>query len=221
MPSIGADDIAAIVVLSAVLLVIDRRSYQVLTDFSPTVVRQELVSSPMCIELKTTALSVFRPDDLAFVFSGLSHPDVIKHYGISYETIEACEVQMRWFQSIAENGTGYWLAIESLATKEKLGALGINNICQEHKNAELGYWLLPQHWGKGIMREALHGFLKMVFDELKLHRITAEVEPDNLKSQQLLQALGVTLEGVRRECECKDGSYISLLDYSLLSHEFV
>jgi ribosomal-protein-alanine N-acetyltransferase len=171
----------------------------------------------MNIKLNTLTLRAFRPDDLGFVFSGLSHPDVIKHYGISYSTESACEAQMSWYQSIAEQGTGCWLAIES--ANSKLGALGLNNICQENKNAKLGYWLLPQHWGKGIMQEALRGLLSHAFHELKLHRISAEVEIENLKSQQLLQAFNFTLEGISRECEIKEGEYISLMNYSLLSHE--
>jgi ribosomal-protein-alanine N-acetyltransferase len=171
----------------------------------------------MLIKLKTITLRTFRPDDLAFVFSGLSHPDVIKHYGISYSTENACEAQMSWYQLIAEQGTGCWLAIESADTK--LGALGLNNICNEHKNAELGYWLLPQYWGKGIMQEALQGLLSYAFNELKLHRISAEVEMENIKSQRLLQAFDFTLEGIQRDCEIKDYNYISLMNYSLLSHE--
>ncbi|NHQ85898.1 GNAT family N-acetyltransferase [Iodobacter sp. HSC-16F04] len=171
----------------------------------------------MNIKLNTLTLRTFRPDDLAFVFSGLSNPVVIKHYGISYSTESACLEQMSWYQSIAEQGTGCWLAIESAGTP--LGALGLNNICQEHKNAELGYWLLPQHWGKGIMQEALQGLLSYAFNELKLHRISAEVETENLKSQQLLQAFHFTLEGISRDCEIKEGKYISLMNYSLLSHE--
>ena len=173
----------------------------------------------MIVKLDTVVLRAFRADDLGFVFSGLSHPDVIKYYGISYTTQLACEEQMRWYQSIAEHGTGYWLVIESQSTKEKLGALGLNNICHEHKNAELGYWLLPQYWGKGVMREALRGLLNFAFNELKLHRLSAEVELENLKSQQLLQVLGFSSEGVRRECEVKNEKYISLIHYSLLSDE--
>jgi [ribosomal protein S5]-alanine N-acetyltransferase len=36
----------------------------------------------MIVKLDTVILRAFRADDLGFVFSGLSHPDVIKYYGI-------------------------------------------------------------------------------------------------------------------------------------------
>ena len=61
--------------------------------------------------------------------------------------------------------------------------------------------------------------LSYAFNELKLHRISAEVEMENIKSQRLLQAFDFTLEGIQRDCEIKDDNYISLMNYSLLSHE--
>lgn len=170
------------------------------------------------IQLEGINLRVFREDDLAFVYSGLSHADVTKYYGLSYASEAECEVQMSWYKSIAEQGTGCWLLIESM--EGKLGALGVNNICHQHNNAELGYWLLPCYWGKGIMRKALHGFLEYAFNELNLHRISADVEMENLRSQALLESCGFILEGVARECELKDGEYISIMKYSLIKDEF-
>ncbi|HDO1382377.1 TPA: GNAT family N-acetyltransferase [Aeromonas veronii] len=172
----------------------------------------------MVITLREINLRTFKADDLAFVYAGLSDPDVIQFYGISYSTEAACEEQMRWYQSIEEQGVGCWFLIES--AEGKLGALGLNNICREHHNAELGYWLLPHYWGRGIMRKALCGLLSYAFNELKLHRIGADVEMENLRSQQLLRTYGFVLEGVSRECEIKSGQYVSLMKYSLLKHEF-
>ena len=39
----------------------------------------------------------------------------------------------------------------------------------------------------------------MVFEEMRLHRIEALVQPDNLRSVNLLNALGFVPEGIRRE----------------------
>jgi ribosomal-protein-alanine N-acetyltransferase len=35
--------------------------------------------------------------DLVNIYKGLSHSEVIKHYGISFETLEATKEQMNWF----------------------------------------------------------------------------------------------------------------------------
>lgn len=175
----------------------------------------------MIIELNSVVLREFRDDDLEFVFSGLSNPKVIKNYGISYESIIDCKEQMKWYKKISAERVGYWFAIEAKFTKDKLGALGINNICQKNNSAEIGYWLLPENWGRGIMKEAITGLLFFVFNELNIHRVSATVDVDNLNSQRTLQSLNFTMEGISRECEIKDGKYISLLNYSLLKNDLI
>lgn len=171
------------------------------------------------IELKTLRLRDFTRDDIGHVFAGLSHPDVIRHYGVSYATLEECRTQMDWFESLRENDSGHWMALELRASGDFLGAVGVSSLLRQHHSAELGYWLLPQFWGCGYMREALAGFLRHAFDELRLHRISAVVEVDNTASRKLLDALNFTMEGVQRDCEIKNGEYISLLSYSLLSSD--
>jgi ribosomal-protein-alanine N-acetyltransferase len=71
------------------------------------------------------------------------------------------------------------------------------------------------------MKEALRGLLHFAFEQMKLHRIYAEVELENIASQQLLQALNFRMEGISRDCEFKDHSFISLMNYALLKHEFM
>ncbi|MBB3122027.1 GNAT family N-acetyltransferase [Pseudoduganella violacea] len=171
------------------------------------------------IELKTLRLRDFTDDDIGHVFAGLSHPDVIRHYGVSYATLQECQAQMAWFKSLRDNDSGQWMALEALSGGAFLGAVGVSSLLRQHHSAELGYWLLPQFWGHGYMREALAGFLRHAFSELGLHRISAVVEVDNTASRKLLDALNFTMEGVQRDCEIKHGKYISLLSYSLLSSD--
>lgn len=42
-------------------------------------------------------LRQFEPDDIQYVFNGLSNPDVIKYYGINFNSLEATAEQMEWF----------------------------------------------------------------------------------------------------------------------------
>lgn len=172
-------------------------------------------------DLDALVLRPFNAADLGFVFEGLSDPQVIKHYGVSYDSLDACREQMDWFESLAMQGTGHWLAIESKTDGRPMGAVGVNDISPVHHCAELGYWLLPQYWGQGIVSRALKLFLSVAFEQLQLHRIEAVVELENHRSRRVLEAAGFTHEGVRRECELKHGEYISLMRFGLLSHEWV
>ncbi len=45
-----------------------------------------------------------------YIHRGLSHPDVVRYYAVSYPTLEATQEQMDWYASIAHEGTGQWWA---------------------------------------------------------------------------------------------------------------
>src|SRR5688572_7252902 len=100
-------------------------------------------------------LRQFVDADLENIFKGLSHPDVIKYYGVSYQTEEAAKEQMKFFSDLEKNETGIWWAVCSSGNKIFYGAAGLNGLNKKHRKAEIGFWLLPEYWGKGVMAEAL------------------------------------------------------------------
>ncbi|WP_245984008.1 GNAT family N-acetyltransferase [Gillisia mitskevichiae] len=147
------------------------------------------------------------------IFFGLSNPDVIKYYGISFNTFEATREQMIWFQNLEKNGTGKWWTIYSSITGEFLGAAGFNDLNKELKKAEIGFWLLPEFWGKGYMQEAMPLICDYGFNELELIRIEGIVESENLNCKRAIEKLGFTLESTSRDSELKKGKLISLDTY--------
>jgi [ribosomal protein S5]-alanine N-acetyltransferase len=179
---------------------------------------------PTFPELRTSRFLLRRivPNDLSTVFAGLSNPQVIVNYGVSYESLEATQHQLDWFENIFKERTGIWWGIsDPTMSKRLLGACGLNDIVMEHKRAELGYWLLPEQWGKGVAQECVRAILSYAFVTLGIHRVGADVDIENNKSSTLLETLGFQLEGVRRGCELKNGVYLDLKQYSLLSSDSV
>lgn len=165
-------------------------------------------------------LQAFQPNDQAFVFEGLSHPDVIRYYGVQFHTYEATRIQMEWFEHIIKENSGQWWKIVNLQTGERLGAIGMNNYQPQHRCTEIGYWLLPQFWKKGIISEVLPLMLQYLFADRKMHRVAATVEEGNEASSRILEKAGFVLEGVQRDCEFKNGAFITLKWYSLLEDEW-
>ena len=171
-------------------------------------------------ELRTARFLLRRivPADAAAVFVGLSDPRIIRHYGVSYRTREEAEVQMRWFEDLLAQGTGIWWAVcEPSNPATLIGAAGLNGVCTKHLTGELGYWLLADHWGHGVARECVAAVLAYGYCAMKLHRVAADVDVDNLRSIALLERLGFQFEGVRRGCELKDGRHLDLRVYSRLA----
>ncbi len=169
-------------------------------------------------EIRTSNLFLrrFVSDDLENVFRGLSNKDVIRYYGVSYETMESTKEQMTWFEDLEETGKGIWWAVCSPENKIFYGAGGLNSVNNEHKKAEAGFWLLPEFWGQGIIQEAMPLICKYGFENLGLHRIEGFVETDNKKSKRALEKLGFKLEGTMVDCEIKNGKFISLDIYAFL-----
>ncbi|MCS2893631.1 GNAT family N-acetyltransferase [Parabacteroides faecis] len=171
------------------------------------------------IKTNRLLLRQFIRSDVENVYKGLSHSDVIKYYGISFDSLEATEEQMNWFADLVRNKTGIWWAICSSDNTTFYGAGGLNGLSKEHKKAEIGFWLLPDFWGQGIMQEAFPLICNFGFKKLNLHRIEGFVDTENLNCIKSLKMLDFTHEGTMKECEIKNGKYISIDIYAKLNEK--
>ncbi len=166
------------------------------------------------IETDRLKLRQFTDDDLANVYKGLSHPEVIKYYGVSFDSLEATKEQMTWFADHEKNNTGIWWAVCSQSDGQFMGAGGLNDMSLEHKKAEIGFWLLPEYWGQGIMTESMPLILNHAFDKIGLHRIEGFVESNNQNCKRAMSKLNFIKEGTMTDCEIKNGSFVSVDIYA-------
>ena len=148
--------------------------------------------------------------DIHHIYNGLSHPDVIKYYGVSYDTLEATQEQMDWFADNENAGTGKWFAVCSLDGSVFYGAGGYNDVDKINRRAEIGFWLLPEYWGKGIMGEAMPIIFQYGFDVLNLHRIEGFVESGNEKCKSAVAKVGFIYEGTMSDSEFKNGEFVNV-----------
>jgi len=169
---------------------------------------------PPILKSKRFLIRPIEDSDIDYVFKGLSHPDVIKHYGVSYHTLEATKEQMEFYRNLLETETGMFWVVCSLDNQTFHGVGGFNNLSKEHRKAEVGFWLLPESWGQGIMNETIPVMCDYVFEQLKLHRIEGFVETDNQACINAIEKLGFTYEGTMKECEVKNDKLISLAIYA-------
>jgi len=166
------------------------------------------------IRTERLLLRKFEDNDLENVFKGLSHPDVIKYYGVSYKSPEETKEQMIFFSELERNETGIWWAVCSSDNNIFYGSGGLNNQNKLHKKAEIGFWLLPDFWGKGIMMEAMPVICNYGFEKLGLHRIEGFVETENKNCKNAMSKLEFRHEGTMTDCELKNNKFISLDIYA-------
>ena len=88
-------------------------------------------------------------------------------------------------KGISDNKSFYW-AITFENEDILIGIICIWNISVEDNSAEIGYELLPDFQGKGIMQEAILKVLDFGFYTMKLKIITALPHPANKKSIAIL-----------------------------------
>jgi [ribosomal protein S5]-alanine N-acetyltransferase len=80
-----------------------------------------------------------------------------------------------------------------------LGTINLSQIFRGgFKNAYMGYMIGAPYAGQGYMTEAIQLVLKQAFVKLKLHRIEANIQPDNGPSIALARRAGFRLEGYSR-----------------------
>lgn len=171
--------------------------------------------------LRTERLQLrqIRPDDIHHIYEGLSNPDVIRYYGVSFDSLKATNEQMIWYRELEQNETGMWWAICSPDGQIFYGAGGFNGLSKEHKKAEIGFWLLPEFWGRGFMQEAFPLICDYGFNKLDLNRIEGFVDSENKNCKRAIERLNFTHEGTMRACEIKDGKYLDVDIYSKLKSD--
>jgi ribosomal-protein-alanine N-acetyltransferase len=77
------------------------------------------------------------------------------------------------------------------------GVINLNGILRgAFCNAYLGYYALSPYNGRGLMRAGLAAVIEAAFSpEHELHRLEANIQPDNVRSSRLIKSLGFRLEG--------------------------
>lgn len=155
-------------------------------------------------------------NDQAFVFQGLSHPDVIPFYGVRYHSLEATKAQMDWYAKSIDADTGGPWKIINRSSGAAMGVIAYYNHQKEHRKAEVGFWLLPAYWHKGFGSEALRAVMQFCQQQKNIHRLEAFVEEGNEASSRLLRQCGFRYEGTMRDCEIKNGTFISLQIYAFI-----
>jgi ribosomal-protein-alanine N-acetyltransferase len=82
------------------------------------------------------------------------------------------------------------------ATNTLAGVVNVSEIVRGNfQSAYLGYYAFAPHAGHGLMKAGLALVLDAAFGRLRLHRVEANIQPDNAASAALARALGFRLEG--------------------------
>lgn len=116
-----------------------------------------------------------------------------------------------------ESNEGINWAITLKGNPKLIGIIGHYRIKPEHFRAEIGYMLLPEFHGKGIISEAINEVVNYGFRIMKLHSIEAIIDPDNFASEKVLLKNGFVKEAHLKENEYYEGRFLDTVIYSILN----
>lgn len=119
-----------------------------------------------------------------------------------------------------EANEGINWAITIKGNSKLIGVIGHYRIQPENHRCEIGYMILPQYNGQGIVTEAVKVVLEYGFDDLQMHSIEGVIDPNNIASERVLLKNGFAKEAHILENEFWDGKFWDTVIYSLLKRNF-
>lgn len=169
------------------------------------------------LESNNLILRQITNDDVAEVFALRSNPETMKYIPRPLlQNHEEALAHIKMIQSKIENNEGIDWVITQKGNPKLLGIIGHYRIKWEHFRSEIGYMLLPEHHGKGIISDAIQLIIDYGFNQMKLHSIEALIDPDNQASARVLEKNGFVKEAHFKENEFYNGQFIDTIIYSLL-----
>lgn len=112
---------------------------------------------------------------------------ILKYLGYKAKTFdEARQFLKKINDEISKNVWILW-GITFKNNDKLIGTICFWNISSDYSKAEIGYELMPDCQGRGIMQEAMRAVINYGFNNMKLKTIEAFPNPENLKSVRLLE----------------------------------
>lgn len=106
-------------------------------------------------------------------------------------------------------------------TQQIAGAVNVSSVIRGALQAAfLGYYAIGSYVGRGYMTAGLTKVLNHAFGPLHLHRMEANVQPDNLASKKLLLRLGFRYEGFSPRYLKIEGRWRDHERYAILAEEW-
>ena len=173
------------------------------------------------LETERLRLRALRVSDAADMYDYARRPEVTKY--LLWSPHPDPMHTKRYLEYLAGRyrlGMFYDWALIHKADGRMIGTCGFVRFDLPHNSAEVGYVLNPDYHGQGLMPEALRRVLAFGFSELGLHRIEARYMVGNAPSRHVMDKLGMTFEGIKRQSMLVKGLYRDIGTFAILANEF-
>jgi ribosomal-protein-serine acetyltransferase len=98
-----------------------------------------------------------------------------------------------------------------------VGAIGLHALDWGSRNAAIGYWLVPDARGHGLMTRACETLVAHAFGTLELHRLEIRCVVENERSRAVAERLRFRFEGTLAQAYLLHGVFRDLALYATIA----
>ena len=155
--------------------------------------------TPAPLHTHRLRLDPFTPAHSPLLAALSATPEVMRFIGdgTPWPPARAADVSQRTVAHWREHGFGWWVATLS-ASGAAIGFAALNFAGADSGIAaddhEIGWWLEPAAWGRGLAREGTIAVRDDAFTRLRAPRVVARIAPANSASLRVAEAIGLTRE---------------------------
>lgn len=177
------------------------------------------------ISLTTPRLQLrpFQESDLEAFAAYRSEPDVARYQSwtppFTLDQAAAFLVEMKLARA-GQPGVWYQIAVERRAEPGLIGDCAFQVLAEDDQQAEIGFTFSRLYQQQGYATEAVRGLLDYLFGDLRLHRVTATCDVENVASLRLLERVGMRREAHHVENIWFKGAWGSEYGYAVLDREW-
>lgn len=186
-----------------------------------TCFRPARFSAPL--ETERLRIRMMTVDDIDAVHAYQSREDVARYmpWGPRSRADVADRVKA-WARAdrLGAEGDYLQLAVERREDGAMLGHLFVSVRSLDSLTAVVGWTLHPDHHGRGYATEGARALFGWLFGHVGLHRIIADLDPENAASAALSRRLGMRQEAHFRQDFWDGEAWSDSAIFALLSHEF-
>jgi len=148
-------------------------------------------------------------NDVEFMFQSLNDQELTTYLSLGpLKTIEHSRRLIKSYLKYWDNYIQFNYIIELFkADKFKIGSISLWNVNWRHYRSQIGIWLIPTYWGKGLGEKAINLVKNIAFHHLKLNRLEAYVATENKRSLDLFEKCGFQKEGTLNQYLNFKGTY--------------
>ena len=179
----------------------------------------------MIIETERLTIRPFHPGDISLIQRIYGDEELLRY--TPFDIMSKADAERQLENCIRDWGQPPGYNHEMIAIlKEKEDSIGRTHIeiDQETDTGMIGWFILPEHSGRGYATEITRALIRHCFEEFKLHRVNAVCNPENKQSWHVLEKCGMRREAyLRKKCRYVKNGVVSFedeLEYAILKEEW-